>query len=158
LPSPNKTDILHNFTDETWILTCHSLGPHPKLENLTVRSHGPSRRGFERKRIRTQALVELVEANTVIQRIDIEDDDKDEQLFRDGVLPTLSCNQFRPRLREIQQAPSNSQRQLIGEALQEVRNDPCLLFMVLTAFPTFTASASRDSVDGDGDRKRKAHP
>jgi hypothetical protein len=57
----------------------------------------------------------------------------------------------------IQYGTHNSQSEQILEALEEVGNDLDRVFMLLSEFPLFTASTSRDGVGGS-EQKRKAHP
>jgi hypothetical protein len=152
-----ELNVFGRFDNRQWTLLCRSLESNQTVEILSLGSSVPATDDNskpEMKRFRTQAVLDMMNINTTIHRIDMHHPDRDEQLYGEWILPLMCCNMFRPRLRAIQQAPVNLQMDLVGKEFVHFENDRDFAFMLLTQFPEFVALALRDL--GDDECKSEA--
>ena len=99
------------ITDEGWSIMCQSLATHPALKQhnlVSTASHdaGSRRRHTNggllmteaRKTQRTQCLVEMSKANTVVKHIRMNDEEDDETFWQNEIMPRLEMNELRSRI------------------------------------------------------------
>jgi hypothetical protein len=139
-------------SDENWSVLCESLKPHPTLISLDLRDTSrknatlpplphvvPEGRvpADEQKTGRTRAVAEMMKVNTLLQTIRLDENDRDEQVYTESILPYLGTNRYSPRVLAIKKADIPLRRPLLGLALQteSVRNDSNLLWMFLSGNP-----------------------
>jgi hypothetical protein len=131
----------HSISDDNWMILCQSLKGHPTLTRLDLRYTRPiARDGYqielsdEQKEQRTRLLAEMMEENTILLTIDLNRDDRDEQIYEESILPYLETNLYRPRVLGIKKADIALRRPLLGRALQteSVRNKSNLLWILLS--------------------------
>jgi hypothetical protein len=130
-----------SISDENWTILCQSLKGHPTLTSLDLRDTSP--RGLHGARIelsgeqraqRTRVLAAMVQENQVLLTIDLNRDERDEQIYAESILPHLETNLYRPRVLGIKKADIALRRPLLGRALQthSVRSKSNLLWMFLS--------------------------
>jgi hypothetical protein len=76
----------------------------------------------------------MVQENQVLLTIDLNRDERDEQIYAESILPHLETNLYRPRVLGIKKADIALRRPLLGRALQthSVRSKSNLLWMFLS--------------------------
>jgi hypothetical protein len=137
----------HPTSDEDLSLLCQSLQAHPTLtcldlcetEPLTpidVRFVAPEDRivlSDVQKTQRTSLVVEMMQANTVLQTIHFSDHERDEQIYTENICPRLQTNLFRPRVLAVKKTADRPFREkILGRALYCVRSKPNLVWMFLS--------------------------
>jgi hypothetical protein len=112
------------ISDDNWSSLCQSLQAHPTLTNLDLRITRP----------RTCLLAEVMRHNTILHTIALPEDERDEQIYTESILPYLETNRYRPRILTIKKTDIQIRRPLLGRALQteSVRHDSNLLWMFLS--------------------------
>jgi hypothetical protein len=72
--------------------------------------------------------------NRVLLTIRLSEDERDDQIYAESILPRLETNIYRPRVLRIKKANIALRRALLGRALQteSVRNESNLLWMFLS--------------------------
>jgi hypothetical protein len=116
------------MSDEAWHSACDYLKTHPTLEVLNL---GAPYRAVITSRI--QALVDMKKVNMSIHAIPLHPRYSEHELFRLSVIPYLLTNQFRPRLRAIQQTrPISFRAKVLGRALVAARTDVNSFWMLLS--------------------------
>jgi hypothetical protein len=144
---------------EHWTHLCRSLESNQTVENLKITVENlrlprnvygaPDPEVSEAEA--TQAVLDMMKINTTIQSIDLPDFNNN-PLYEEGILPLVRCNQFRPRLVAIRQAPAHLQSDLVGQEMLNFADNLDSVFMLLMQFPEFLALAPRDSPVGDDDK------
>jgi hypothetical protein len=141
----------HLMSNETWGAVCDSLKSHPTLQVLelrTTRTGGLALLAPAVLQSRMQALIGMLEVNTVIHTIHLDSQYSRHELFRGSVIPYLETNRLRPRVRAIQKTlPIEYRAKVLGRALLAVRTDPNCFWMLLSgnaevAFPSTTATTT----------------
>jgi hypothetical protein len=129
------------ISDDNWSILCQSLQAHPTLTSLNLRLTMPrSSTGIiifltdDQKAHRTGLLAETMQHNTVLLSINLPEDERDEQIYTESILPYQETNRYRPRVLAIKKADIQIRRPLLGRALQtkSVRNDSNILWMFLS--------------------------
>jgi hypothetical protein len=142
-----------SIIDENWTVLYQSLKGHPTLTNLNL-SSPPRAQNVphdERKTQRVRVPVAMVQENQVLNSIYLDQDERDEQIYAESILPRLETNLYRPRVLGIKKVGIALRRPLLGRALQTdaVRSKYNLLWMFL--------SGNRDVVlQSDEERKGAA--
>jgi hypothetical protein len=139
-----------SVSDETWSAVCDSLKTHPTLEVLNLYSvyHQDAPLAPTALKSRIQALLDMVKVNLSIHNIQLDDQYRRHEIFRESVIPYLETNRLRPRVRAIQKArPIPYRAKVLGRALLAVRSDPNRFWMFLSgnaevAFPPTTATTT----------------
>jgi hypothetical protein len=133
--------------DETWGTICDSLGTHPTLEVLDLRTMGGmSLLAPAMLTPRIQTLLDMVKMNTTIHSIYLNSLYSQHELFRESVIPYLGTNRLRPRLLAIQKTrPIPYRAKVLGRALLSARTNANSFWMLLSgnvevAFASATAS------------------
>jgi hypothetical protein len=130
-----------SISDENWTILCQSLKGHPTLTSLDLRyTHPRTQDGAriemstEQKSFRTRVLAAMAQENRVLLTIALTDNERDEQIYEQSILPYLETNFYRPRVLGIKKADIQIRRPLLGRALQtkSVRNKSNLLWMFLS--------------------------
>lgn len=85
----------------------------------------------ERITRRTEAVVDMLRVNKIIQNIQFSEREWDAKLMADEILPRLALNRFRSRIRAVNRVEGAFLPQLLGRVLPTVRDDPTLVFLVL---------------------------
>jgi hypothetical protein len=119
-----------SISDENWTILCQSLKGHPTLTSLDLRHSNPRTQDD----IRTELLAERMKENRVLLTIRLSEDERDDQIYAESILPRLETNICRPRVLRIKKANIALRRALLGRALQteSVRNESNLLWMFLS--------------------------
>jgi hypothetical protein len=122
--------------DESWLILCHSITRHSTLETVDVRRTGhhwpetgtPS---DARKTLRTEAVLNVLQANTVLQDLYLTDDEFDERVMSGVIRPYL---RYLPRIRAFVGKYSNDpgHAKVLGRALHKVNTNPALIFLLLS--------------------------
>jgi hypothetical protein len=128
--------VLHgDVCDEAWGLLLRSLWAHPRIQSvylfmMTVTSM-------------MNAVLRLVQRNTVVHAIKLPDYAKDEEFFQNFILPRLEMNRncFEDQRQALKRANPSIRGQLLGRALHVVSSNPDLLFRFLSEnVPAFVRS------------------
>jgi hypothetical protein len=128
------------MNDDTWGAICDSLKAHPTLEVLDLRCESWRIAGAAPPPAvptsRIQVLLDMMKVNTSIHTIRLHDQNQQQELFRESVIPYLETNRLRPRLLAIQQAhPIPYRAKVLGRALLAVRTDANRFWMLLSENP-----------------------
>jgi hypothetical protein len=83
------------ISDANWTILCQSLAGHPKLEYLCIfRPFRPDHHSNERKTLRTNVFLKMLQANSVLQELDVlryaavpQYDEFDERILSDVIQP-----------------------------------------------------------------------
>jgi hypothetical protein len=156
-----KLDLAtHPMSNAHWRTMCQSLQMHPALTELDLRLTGPLigasfnrvRLSNEQKAYRTGLLADMMKANTVLHTIRLDNDERDNRIYVDTILPHLETNLYRPRVHSIKKAESQIRRPLLGRTLQtkSVRQKPNLLWMFLSGNPDINFMIS---IDGESEQR-----
>jgi hypothetical protein len=118
--------------DETWSLLLRSLRAHPRIQIVTL-SDIPDVSAASMTTM-MNAVLRLVQCNTVVHTIDLPDHAKDAEFFQNSIVPRLEMNRnfFEDQRQALKLADSSIRRQLLGRALHAVRSNPDLLFRILS--------------------------
>jgi hypothetical protein len=130
----------HTITTENWTAMCHSLKAHSTLTILDLRNtiprvHTGARfQNDEQKAQRTRMLAALVQENRVLHTISLYEDERDEHIYVESILPILETNLYRPRVLGIKKVDIALRRAFLGLALQtkSVRSKSNLIWMFLS--------------------------
>ncbi len=121
-----------------WSLLLRSLWAHPRIQSVSLTSDydlsGVSKTSM------MNAVLRLVQCNTVVHTIDLPDNAKDEEFFQNFILPRLQMNRncFEDQRQALKREDPSIRGQLLGRALHVVRSNPDLLFRFLSEnVPTF---------------------
>jgi hypothetical protein len=136
-----------NISDDNWTILCQSLQAHPTLTNLDLRNTRPRirivgiRLTADQKAHRTRLLAEMMRHNTILHTIALRENERDEQIYTESILPYLKTNRYRQRVHAIKKADVALRGPLLGRALQTepVRNDSNLRWMFLSGNPDVVA-------------------
>jgi hypothetical protein len=135
--------------DNAWLSVCSSIQEHPTLMHLDIsggraRSMRWPRLSNEQKMLRTGALVDMVQVNTVLHTIYLDMDEIDSHIFHETIRPRLRENFYRSKLRTVSEAHGTLLRaKLLRHALVRVANYPELVQALLwenqeVAFAAYT--------------------
>lgn len=138
--------VTHAMSNEHWTMLCHqSLHMHSTLTDLYLRMTGPfidasinrARLSNKDKAHITGLLADIIKANTVLHTIRLDNNERDNQIYVDTILPHLEMNLYRQRVHAIRTAEIHIRRPLLGRALQSksVRQNPNLLWMFMSGNP-----------------------
>jgi hypothetical protein len=138
------------FTDERWGLLFRSLSMHPRLKCLCILSLS-TRAGrslsVERKATRMNAILRMLQRNTVVSTIDLPYGLNDEEMYQNSILPRLEMNRtcFEVQRQAVTQADPAIRSQLFGRALHVIQYNPNLVFLFLSEnVPAFVRSVDAD--------------
>jgi hypothetical protein len=147
---PVNLDISRfHMSHDNWSFLCESLKAHPTLTSLDLRNTMPWRRSCadasvvsdEEKSHRTRLLAETMKENITLHTVHLSEDERDEQIYKESILPYLGMNLYRPRVLAMNKVDISLRRAFLGRALQtdSVRNDSNLLWMFLSGNPGVVA-------------------
>jgi hypothetical protein len=147
------------LSDETWSLLLRSLWAHPRIRSVSL-TFFPRLMPAASRTSMMNAVLRLVQCNTVMHTIDLPNDANDEEFFQNFVLPRLEMNRscFEDQRQALTRADPSIRGQLLGRALYVVRSNPDLLFRFLSEnVPAFVRSDEDGPILRSG-QKRKARP
>jgi hypothetical protein len=144
-----------SINNKNWAILCESLQRHPTLTSLSLaytcplNSTGIGTRvnlSTEQKRERTRMVAEVMQENTILQTINLREDERDEQVYKEAILPHLLANRYRPRVLAVTETHDREIREkLLARALHTVGSNPNLVWMFLSKnVGTFTPLNSKD--------------
>jgi hypothetical protein len=147
----NKTLVRLAFydariSDANWTILCQSLAGHPKLEYLRIfRTFRPDRHSNERKTLRTNVFLKMLQANSVLQELDVpryavvpQYDEFDERILSDVIQPYL---RRLPHVRAFGNNRGLGYDQLLAPALCKVIDSPALVWtLIRSSIPTILES------------------
>jgi hypothetical protein len=124
------------ISDEIWPILCKSLSRHPTLGYLELRDTGPrdaSQDSTERKTrrayCRTDAILKMLQANTVLQKLYLTPGDCDERILSDIIRPYM---RRLPDINALNAHRGPMRAQLLGRALHTVNDNPALVWRLLS--------------------------
>jgi len=121
------------FSDQNWSTMCQSLSRHPRLKQLQMLYFSSETEAWSAttKTSRTQQLVDMLQVNTDLCFLRWDAGQRDERLFQDEIPPRPFINNHRPYLQAIRKTPDEWRRQLVGQALAKVNENPTIQWMLL---------------------------
>ena len=92
--------VLYNcsISDENWTILCQSLTAHPTLTSIDLRLTNPWRAldgwefTVEDKAVRTRLLADMMRVNRMLQIIRLSDNEIDNDICNQSILPYLDVN------------------------------------------------------------------
>jgi hypothetical protein len=90
-------DVAYNsISDENFAILCESLQAHPTLTSLNARS--TIRIRMKRNEASRRAIADMMEHNTILQTVHLSEEEYDQQIYTEAILPYLETNLHRPRV------------------------------------------------------------
>jgi hypothetical protein len=126
---------MNPIRDENWIRLCRSIERHPRLQRLYLHGTGPTGEGAVlsagSKALRANAIVQMIQANNVLQKVYVTPAECDERILEEVIRPYLH---YARNIRKVNANRGNPLReQLLGRALYHLTYfDPTLLWMILS--------------------------
>jgi hypothetical protein len=132
-------------SDEIWILLFRSLSTHPSMKLLSLPEYMPFYQfSAGSKAARMNAIVQMLQINTVVHTIELPDAFSDEEVYQNSILPRLEMNRslFEVQRQAVKRADSSIRPQLLGRALHVVKCNSDLVFRFLSEnVPAFVGPA-----------------
>jgi hypothetical protein len=123
------------MSDETWSLIFRSISRHPRVGFLSLTNYRPrpQRLSAASKTRRMNAILQMLQHNTVLRTIELPDAFETEELYQNSVLPRLEMNRscFEVQRQALKRADPSIRPQLLGRALYVVQYNPNLVFQFL---------------------------
>jgi hypothetical protein len=132
---------LSGESDEAWSLLLNSLWAHPRIQSVSLLFLYTL--SAASKICLNNAILRLVQCNTVVHTIDLPSNAKCEEFFQNFILPRLEMNRscFEDQRQALKRADPSIRGQLLGRALHVVSSNPDLLFRFLSEnVPAFVRS------------------
>jgi hypothetical protein len=125
------------INDENWAVLCQSLRSHPTLYTLdlsaTFHDLNAGIMPDTSKKHRCECIVELLHSNTVLRSIHLTRKERDENIWRESIVPHLQTRKCQPLIQEIKAVAEQPLRfKLFGRALVSVKTKPYLLYLFLS--------------------------
>jgi hypothetical protein len=124
------------ISDENWPILCKSLLKHPTLKYLDLRDTGPrgaaqdsNERQTRRAHCHTNAILKMLQANTVLQRLDLTPGECVECILLDVIEPYMGRL---PDVRALNEYRGPMRAQLLGRALHTVNDNPALVWRLFS--------------------------
>jgi hypothetical protein len=122
---------------ENWSILAKSLKTHPTITRLSLSNTRPRisvKMSHEERKCRTLALAEMLQDNTVLHTICLQEDESDSHVYVESIEPRLEMNLYSPLVAAIKRIDARFRRALLGKALQSesVRNRPNIIRMFLS--------------------------
>jgi hypothetical protein len=92
-------------------------------------------------------ILQVLQHNTVVHTIELPFTFKDEEVYRNSILPRLEMNRtyFKEQRQAVKRADPAIRPQLLGRALHKVRYNPDLVFHFLSEnVPSFVRTAEEE--------------
>jgi hypothetical protein len=139
-----------HFSIETWSLLVSSLATHPRIKILSLCDLWNRSADHIRSNVVTRfsswytmadtwstmadTILQMLHLNTVVLAIEIPDNFRALQLYRNSILPRLEMNRtcFEVQRQAVKRADLSVRPQLLGRALHVVRYNPNLPFQFLS--------------------------
>jgi hypothetical protein len=130
-----------SISNDNWIILCDSLKAHPTLTSLVLNYTRPTLRpGGDRivlmddqKTYRTRIIADMVQRNALLHTITLSEEERDQQIYTDEILPHLETNLYRPRVLAVKKTKERPFREkVLGRALYCVKSNPNLVWMFLS--------------------------
>jgi hypothetical protein len=91
------------ISDDNWRILCESMKAHPTLTSLGLRDTLPRRSPIggrtvltdDQKAHRSRLLAETMQHNAILLSINLPEDERDEQIYTESILPYLETNRYR---------------------------------------------------------------
>jgi hypothetical protein len=124
----NLCVLLSHVNDEAWSLLLRSLWAHPRIQSVRLLFLYSLSAAFKTSMM--NAVLRLVQCNTLVHTIELPDYAKDEEFFQHFIEPQLDMNRncFEDQRQALKRADPSIRGQLLGRALHVVRYNPDLLF------------------------------
>jgi hypothetical protein len=135
-------------SDEIWCLLFRSLATHPRIKLLDLNEGYLPHLSAESKTVWMNAIIQMLQRNTVVHTIELPDYFNNEALYLDSILPRLEMNRncFEVQRQAVKLADPSLRPQLFGRALHVVRCNPELVFLFLSEnVPSFVRTEEEDS-------------
>jgi hypothetical protein len=130
-----------SISAKDWSILAKSLKAHLTMTRLSLRNTRPripedesvKMSYLERKR-RTFALAEMLQDNTVLHTICLQEDESNTHVYVESIEPRLEMNLYSPRVVAVKRVDAQFRRALLGKALQtkSVQNRPNIIRMFLS--------------------------
>jgi hypothetical protein len=124
------------ISDEDWHILCKSLSRHPALEYLDLRFAGPwaaavdsNERQTRRAHCRTNAILKMLQTNTVLQWLELDPDECVGCIFSGVIEPYM---RRLPDIHAFNEYRGPMRAQLLGRALRTVNDNPALVWRLLS--------------------------
>jgi hypothetical protein len=120
-----------SISSYAWAVLWNAIERHPALIHADIRN---SCSDIETTCIRdyTRVVAGCMKTNEILQKIDISSRHRDDNIWRQLVLPALETNKYRPRFESVWKIDSHDQRDaVIAKALASVQTKPHLLYLAL---------------------------
>jgi hypothetical protein len=137
------------MSDETWSLIFRSLSTHPRINFMSIYRSVP-RYSAEARISDMNAILQMLRLNTVVHKIELPDTFRDEEVYRNSIIPRLemNCSYFRVQRQALKRADPSIRSQLLGRALHVVRYNPNLAFQFLSEnVPAFVRTEVEEAGD-----------
>ena len=124
-------------------LLLRSLWAHPRIHYLTFSCPRYSALPATSKTSMMNALLRMLQCNSVVKTLDWFDNAKDRAIFQNSIVPRLKMNRnyFEDQRQALTRADPSIRGQLLGRALHVVRYNPDLLFRFVSEnVPAFVRS------------------
>jgi hypothetical protein len=134
-------DLQYSYiSDDNWIILCESMKAHPTLTNLDLFYTSPGSptnvrivQTDDQKAHRTRLLAEMMQENTSMHTVELSDNEREEKIYTEEILPYLETNRYRPRVLAIKKTIARPFREkVLGRALFCVKSNPNLVWMFLS--------------------------
>jgi hypothetical protein len=138
------------MSDDVWSLLFRSISRHPRVEFLSLTNYRlrPQRLSAASETRRMNAIIQMLQHNTVLRTIELPDAFETEELYHSSILPRLEMNRscFEVQRQAVKRADPSIRPQLLGRALYVVQYNPNLVFQFLSEnVPAFVGKEEEDS-------------
>jgi hypothetical protein len=135
-------------------LILRSLWAHPRIQSVSLSG------AVGLNTVMMNAVLQLVQCNTVVHTIELPDHAKDEEFFQNSIVPRLEMNRnyFGDQRRALKRADPSIRDRLLGRALHVVRSNPNLLFRFLSDNVPAFARSDEDGPTITSVQKRNPQP
>jgi hypothetical protein len=135
-------------------LILRSLWAHPRIQSVSLSG------AVGLNTVMMNAVLQLVQCNTVVHTIELPDHAKDEEFFQNSIVPRLEMNRnyFGDQRRALKRADPSIRDRLLGRALHVVRSNPNLLFRFLSENVLAFARSDEDGPTITSVQKRNPQP
>jgi hypothetical protein len=119
-----------SISDANWSILCRSLARHPTLKYLGLNRTMPNdddRQSKSRKARRAKGILEMLQENTVLERLLFSQDECDNRITSKLIRPYL---RYRPLFSSLMKSSDPASPQLLAKALKRVSDNPELLAML----------------------------
>jgi hypothetical protein len=129
------------INDANWSILCESLKGHPTLTCFSNALSTPTHHialpysllSDEQRQDRTRMVAEMMRENTVLQAFNFLENEYDDLIYAEAILPHLVSNLYRPRVLAVTETRNRQLlKKVLGRSLYSVRSNPDLVWMFLS--------------------------